>query len=108
VKVELLRAIAPCEEREQRQAIGLAQGQPCRERRLAPHVGACHLARPLSALPLREPRAIELCHLGGVGSIDEIAHDREPRAARQADVEPIHVHAHERGVRGLDRRQILL
>ena len=60
VKVQLLRAIAPCEEREQRQAIGLAQGQPRRERRLAPHVGACHLARPLSARPLREPRAIEL------------------------------------------------
>ena len=60
MKVELLRAIAPCEEREQRQAIGLAQGQPRRERRLAPHVGARHLARPLSAHPLREPRAVEL------------------------------------------------
>jgi len=53
-------------------------------------------------------RETRLCHLGGVRSIDEIAHDREPRAARQADVEPIHVHAHERGVRGLDRRKILL
>eukprot|EP00964_Phaeocystis_antarctica_P124752 scaffold88380_cov68-Phaeocystis_antarctica.AAC.1 len=108
VEMELLGAVARGEVRGQRKAIVLAEGLPRRERRLAARVRAHHFARPLSARPLLEPRAVELRNLGGIGPVDQVAHDREPRAACQADVEALHVHAHERGVGGLDRRHIRL
>ena len=53
-------------------------------------------------------REAYLSNLGGVGVIDEVTHEREPHAARQADVEPFHVHAHKRGVLRLNCRHMLL
>ena len=56
----------------------------------------------------RRAKGACLDNLGEVGAVDEVADKGEPRAACQADIEPLQVHAHERVVVRFDRRNLLL